>query len=36
MIINAGLLSQRIVLFDLVGLLKAGQRLAFLNDGEVP
>jgi len=35
MIINAGLLSQRIVLFDLVGVLKTGQRFAFLNDGEV-
>ena len=35
MIINAGLLSQRIALFDLEGVLKAGQRFAFLNDGEV-
>lgn len=35
MIINAGLLSQRIALFDTMGILKAGQRFAFLNDGEV-
>ena len=35
MIINAGLFSQRIALFDLMGVLKMGQRFAFLNDGEV-
>ena len=35
MIMNAGWLSQRIALFDLAGILKVGQRFAFLNDGEV-
>lgn len=35
MMINAGLLSQRIALFDTLGVLKVGQRFAFLNDGEV-
>ena len=35
MVIGAGRFSQKISLFDKLGILKSGQRLGFLNDGEV-
>lgn len=35
MVISAGRFSQRISLFDKLGKLKSGQRIGFLNDGEV-
>lgn len=35
MVISAGRFSQRIAIFENLGILKAGQRLGFLNDGEI-